>query len=206
LTLNNVTIAFNVADANEGGLSGGDGGGVLNNFAASISNSIVALNTDKSPGGDAPDCFNNFTSSGRIFTASGPNLIQNTDGCEITGDVAKVIQADPQFDGTDLADHGGKSLGDPDGTERAKTLGLAGGSPAIDAGDDGICVTTDQTGAARPADGNGDGDAHCDLGAIEIAASSGGTTGGTTAGTTGGTTGGGTTGGTLGSGGCSLVR
>jgi hypothetical protein len=42
------------------------------------------------------------------------------------------------------------------------------GSPAIDAGDNGACPIDDLSGAYRPADGNGDGQAVCDLGAYEV--------------------------------------
>jgi large repetitive protein len=44
------------------------------------------------------------------------------------------------------------------------------GSPAIDAGLAGPCPATDQRGQARPQDGNGDGTAICDVGAVEVAA------------------------------------
>lgn len=53
--------------------------------------------------------------------------------------------------------------------------GLANNSPAIDGGPSGLvggnlpCGTTDLLSAARPQDGNGDGKAECDIGAIEIA-------------------------------------
>jgi hypothetical protein len=40
-------------------------------------------------------------------------------------------------------------------------------SPAIDAGDNAVCPATDFSGTARPQDGNGDGNAVCDLGAYE---------------------------------------
>ncbi|MCC6297905.1 MAG: right-handed parallel beta-helix repeat-containing protein [Anaerolineales bacterium] len=40
-------------------------------------------------------------------------------------------------------------------------------SPAIDAGDNSLCPTVDSTGAPRPTDGNGDGNAVCDVGAYE---------------------------------------
>ena len=44
---------------------------------------------------------------------------------------------------------------------------LLDGSPLIDTG--GECLPTDQLGAVRPTDGNGDGEATCDVGAIERA-------------------------------------
>ncbi len=44
---------------------------------------------------------------------------------------------------------------------------LTAGSPAIDAGDNTFCPSTDIRGAARPIDGDEDGEAICDMGAYE---------------------------------------
>jgi hypothetical protein len=46
------------------------------------------------------------------------------------------------------------------------TLGPA--SVAVDAGDDGACPADDQLGQLRPQDGDGDGEAVCDVGATEL--------------------------------------
>jgi len=61
------------------------------------------------------------------------------------------------------------------------------GSPAIDSGDDTSCPDRDQIGSLRPWDGDGDGQAHCDRGAVELGAAffvdgfeSGSTSGGDT--------------------------
>lgn len=44
------------------------------------------------------------------------------------------------------------------------------GSPAIDAADSATCLSTDQRGITRPQDGNNDGVAICDIGAVEVSA------------------------------------
>ncbi len=48
-----------------------------------------------------------------------------------------------------------------------QTMALIAGSPAIDAGTNPGCTTTDQRGLPRPIDGNLDGTAICDIGAVE---------------------------------------
>jgi len=59
---------------------------------------------------------------------------------------------------TILQNHGGPTL----------THNLVAGSPAIDAAGATCDLTTDQRGAPRPVDGNGDGVAACDIGAVEF--------------------------------------
>jgi CSLREA domain-containing protein len=49
-----------------------------------------------------------------------------------------------------------------------RVYALRTGSPAIDAGDNATCEATDQLGVSRPVDGDGDGVADCDLGALEM--------------------------------------
>jgi hypothetical protein len=48
------------------------------------------------------------------------------------------------------------------------TQAIRPGSPAIDHGDPSFCPATDQRGVARPADGDRDGSAACDIGAYEL--------------------------------------
>lgn len=57
-----------------------------------------------------------------------------------------------------LADYGGETL----------THALLPGSPAIDAGNNALCSATDQRGEPRPIDGDADGTAVCDIGAVEM--------------------------------------
>lgn len=88
------------------------------------------------------------------------NLIFNTKNieCGATGDYtasgAHDICSDPVL------------AGPLSGTEYGMMPGPD--SPAIDAGENGVCPPTDILGALRPADGNGDGSPVCDIGAFEL--------------------------------------
>jgi hypothetical protein len=50
---------------------------------------------------------------------------------------------------------------------RDGALRLRRSSPVVDHGTNAACPATDERGAARPQDGNGDGPAICDIGAYE---------------------------------------
>jgi hypothetical protein len=119
------------------------GGGIFNFNIAILSNTIIGGNFGSA---GSPDCFGTLTSRGH-------NLIQNTTGCTISGDTTgNVLGVDPMLG--PLQDNGGPTL----------THALLTGSPAIDAGDESICPSTDQRGVARPQG------AACDIGAFEFVA------------------------------------
>ena len=147
MEMNNVTIANNRADI--------AGGGVTVPCApVRLANTIVAGNADN---GTAPDCEGPLTSRGY-------NLIQNVTGCDIGGVTTGNITGLSARLGT-LADNGGATL-----THMPSNLPFFM-SPAINAGSAGFgttpCETTDQRRVVRPRDGNGDGAARCDIGAVE---------------------------------------
>jgi CSLREA domain-containing protein len=137
--LYNVTVTDNTAGTHGGGLekSGGE---------FSLRNTIVAGNNAAQ---DAPDCDGAYESLGH-------NLIGNTDSCVLAGDTStNITGVNPML--APSGDNGGPT----------RTHALLPGSPAIDAGDDANCPPVDQRAFGRPADGDGDTQAHCDIGAFE---------------------------------------
>ncbi len=167
LRLTNVTIADNLVTDNGAGLynrsdttilnstmnhnvGGGPGtGGNIFNDTASISfrNTILANPANED------NCFN----SEGFITSSGNNL-ESADTCSLDKS-SDQINTDPLLG--PIQDNGGGTF----------SFALLAGSPAIDAGDNAFCPTTDQRNVARPADGDGDGNAICDIGAYEYTGS-----------------------------------
>lgn len=152
LILDSVTITNNVADENGDGM--GDGGGIFNSHSVKLKGSIIADNTDNSPGAEAPDCYPRLISKGY-------NLVGNTKGCKIGKGKnllgTAISPLDPLLG--PLADNGGATF----------THALLPGSPALDKGDR-LCkdqnkqaIATDQRGVTRPQG------AACDIGAYEAA-------------------------------------
>ena len=139
-----VSITNTTISGNEAWTAGGidnEGQGILE-----IRNTILAGNF----GGHNPDCF------GHPITSLGNNLIGNVS-----------VQCDIDLLASDI-------IGDPglcefidDGRPGKGHFPLHPRSQAIDAGKAHPDVDHDQLGTSRPVDGNGDGDAVCDIGAIE---------------------------------------
>jgi len=150
ITITNSTIANNTGFTVSGGISGSNVGNIL------LQNTIVALNTASAGSSDCSDNVWLPEVEGGGITSLGNNLIGSTAGCGI------ILQ------GTDL-------IGDPEfgPVENISTqdggafLPLLSSSQAIDAGDNVSCAADDQRDQARPEDGNEDGIATCDIGAIE---------------------------------------
>jgi CSLREA domain-containing protein len=137
----------------------GFGAGLYNRGSATLRDTILAGNTfyyddisdDLDPTTTPQDCDGTLISQGY-------NLIGATTACTIMGDGAgNRLNVNPELG--PLQDNGGPTL----------THALLAQSPALDAGNPTAeqCATTDQRGVARPQDGNGDGLARCDIGAVE---------------------------------------
>ncbi len=121
------------------------GGGFDNRTAMTVHNSIVAGNTAELFGSD---CRGKAISTGHNIVGSGACLSAAKSGDQVIEN--PLLGA--------LRDNGGGTL----------THAPLSGSPAIDRG--GTCPSTDQRGSMRPVDGDADGQALCDAGAVEVVA------------------------------------
>jgi len=111
-------------------------------------------------GTPAPQLENDiFDGNGTLCTGSIDDLGHNLDRantCHLTK-ASDLVNTDPVFAG--LADWGGPTY----------TLRLDWPSPAIDAGDNGVCPAADQRNVQLPQDGDSNGSVICDMGAYEAA-------------------------------------
>jgi CSLREA domain-containing protein len=151
VTLTNVTISDNSANFLCYQVGGGLGGGVAN-FGGAVyaHNTLIAGNMATWPLVDpGHDCFGDITSAGY-------NLVEIAAGCTLAGNHTGNITGQSALLAP-LQDNGGGTF----------THALSFASPALDAGDPLDCPAVDQRGMPRPADGNGDGSAVCDMGAYE---------------------------------------
>ena len=139
----NGTLTLSHSTLSENSADPTSGGGIYNR----TSGTLHLLNTIIAGSILGGDCEN----QGTITTNTG-NLIEDN-SC------SPAVDGDPLL--ISLADNGGPT----------ETMALDTGSPALDAGEDGICESTDQRGVSRP---QGD---HCDIGAYEVEVPQGDTIG-----------------------------
>lgn len=167
VTIHNSTFAGNEAFSEFGVFL--FGGGIFNDGMLTIHNSTFSNNSAPFGGG----LFNN--SNGTLHMSNTIIAGSSNDDCYDPGTIATnvnnlvedgtcaenasgLITADPLLGS--LQDNGGPTL----------TKVPQPGSPAIDAGAAAHCLPADQRGAIRPQDGDGDGEAICDIGAVEVPA------------------------------------
>jgi hypothetical protein len=143
LSLTNVTIASNTAAGTSLAAVGLLGSGASN---MTLRNTLLAGNTG-----------NNCGLSGTTVFSFGHNL--SSDGsCAFVFNATGDRNSLPGPHVGPLRNNGGATL----------THALLPGSPAIDGGDNVGCPVTDQRDGLRPVDGDGNGLAVCDIGAVEV--------------------------------------
>lgn len=153
-----------------GNTTSGGGGGIATSMISTIINSTIASNTASVAGGGIDTCCiapqvqntivaNNaapsLTNCRGVIASQGNNLEFPGGTCGLSAGLNDLLNMNPLLG--PLQNNGGAAL----------THGLDGNSPAVDAGSNANCPATDQRGVARPNDGNGDGAATCDIGAVE---------------------------------------
>ena len=152
LRFEHATITANSADGPNGGGAIFDvrGSASAGFIAIELINSVVWGNTQ--PSGN--ECNTVFSD---VIVSSGATLHAPANACRMRAGAGDIATNDAGL-GT-LSDNGGFT----------RTHALATTSVAVDSAQTANCAATDQRGQARPADGNGDGQALCDIGAFELA-------------------------------------
>jgi len=145
-------------------LSHSAGGGLANytNSIMTLTNGTFFNNTADVVGGGIYNASAVLHLTNSIVWGNSPSAVAGTlvDAayCDIEGGYSGTenINADPLLG--PLQDNGGSLL----------THSIMPGSPVIDAGSPSLCPATDQRGFLRPTDGDGNGTAICDIGAVEL--------------------------------------
>jgi hypothetical protein len=157
VTATSCTIAGNSAFAT---LSSGKGGGIWNLGTVRSQSTLIAGNQSSVAGTNATPAGHDVLGP---LTSEGYNLIGDGTDCTVTpyygdqiGSTSRPI--DPRLG--PLQDNGGPTW----------THALLPGSPAIDRGATSAPLPVDQRGVPRPKDGDGDGWACSDIGALEMVA------------------------------------
>jgi TolB protein len=160
--ISNSTFHFNYADS--GGAIYVKGASLQDRI--DIANSTIASNIANNGGGiyitgGVTEVYNSiltdspFDANCAGFILDGGHNIDSGDTCDFDLADGSLINTDPLLG--PLQDNGGETW----------THALLYGSPAIDAADQAHCPPSDQRGVYRPQDGDGDGNAICDIGSFE---------------------------------------
>jgi CSLREA domain-containing protein len=156
-TLSNSTLSDNIAEY---------GGGISTVGALTLTNSTV-VNNDAVEGGGLYNGGDVLTAENSILAnntggncwgpiSDGGHNVEDTDTCNLSTLKGSMPDTDPLLG--PLQDNGGSTW----------THAPLIGSPVVDSAEPGACPAADQRNAPRPVDGDGDGDAVCDIGSVEL--------------------------------------
>jgi len=170
LNLRNSTIGQNQASNSGGGIAGADycdisarnvtiaknkalvGGGInIKNCDVEFWNSLIGENIADS----SPDC-----AASLYMADEGYNIFTNIDGC--------LIEKPSNTNLFGIRLYLGQLLSNGTFFMPPVAPGIDAGNPIAPGSAIGSCLTTDQLGASRPLDGNGDSINRCDIGASEV--------------------------------------
>ena len=135
------------------------GGGVFAGYSTEaliIHNSIIVGNTETTAMLPDDVAASPLPESSHNFIGAGDSVLVITNGLNGNQIGTRDVPIDAQLQV--LADNGGNTL----------TQLPSPNSPVVDTGNDAVCETTDQRGRIRPQDGDDDGSAGCDIGAVEL--------------------------------------
>ncbi len=154
-TLVNVTIT-----GNTGGCCFAANSAALNSYGAdtvvTLVNSVLAGNQpSRSPGAEPEGPPNCVTATGGSIVSLGNNVLGNLSGCSLTPMASDILS-----EVINLQPTAANAVSVPTLNPQLNSLLIDGGNPAS-------CPATDARGISRPQDGNGDGNAVCDIGAVE---------------------------------------
>ncbi|MBK7894131.1 MAG: CSLREA domain-containing protein [Anaerolineaceae bacterium] len=162
LNATNTTVSHNAASSEGGGIWHGG----LGTNEVTFTNVTLAENSSPNGSGIYQANFAAITITNTIIASNGVencNLaltassysLEDKNDCGFVG-IGDQIDIDPMLG--PLQNNGGVT----------DTFAPLENSPAIDAGSNANCLATDQRGISRPIDGDGDGTAVCDIGAVEV--------------------------------------
>ena len=183
LTMTNCTVSTNTANGNAGGVA-------VNSSTATLTNVTVTNNhadndtNSAGNGGGLSATSSNVTLRNTIVAGNFRGGISSTTRDDVNGAITATSKKNLIGDGTGMT---GISNGDANGNQvgssgspidallgkliynggTTRTHGLLYNSPAIDAGDDTVSLSTDQRGLPRPADGDLTAGTHIDIGSYE---------------------------------------
>lgn len=160
VNLVNVTLTGNSAPVTSAESSAGGGGAIYNAGAMTLQNVTIAGNNAAQLGGGI---------SGAAATFTNTLIANNTapDGNCTSLAAPTDNGGNKQFPGSTCGFTGTLAASPIGALAPDYTFWLIPGSKAIDGGTNTGCAAADQAGTPRPLDGNGDGNAVCDSGAVE---------------------------------------